>query len=212
MKPRIESWSLVLNGSWNPAILNPNWSTAHLGFTGQFHIEIAVNDPRLPPRYTCDGIRMVTAEDRMILAPLADDPAALQRMGDVAIRVLEILTHTPITAVGINFEFEVADPPPFVRSLLRSQDENKIAAADFVINQRELRRRVCRGDTLVSWRFKQPTDADLLIHVNFHRSVDGAIAAANYLRQEQVIRSREFALRFLKDIYALELGEGDFNG
>jgi hypothetical protein len=105
MKPATEKWSIVVLGHWNSAIFSPGWIAGRLTSSKEIGIEFAVDEPMQPPRFSFDGIYLRLAERRLVLAPSTPDDAVLQQMEGVACRVLQELPHTPVSAVGGNFQF-----------------------------------------------------------------------------------------------------------
>jgi hypothetical protein len=208
MKSHVEKWSIVFVGAWNTAILTPDWLTKHVGATGPVQIEFPIGNPLLPLRYTLNGVHLVLARDRIILAPSADDTDVLERMESFGKKILSILTHTPVTAVGINFEFLEDAPSAEVKKLFKAPDLVRLADADLVVEATVLKRRLrLPQDGVVNLSLQQTNGSQVAAKLNFHRDVDGATTAASYL-DGRVVKSRASALKFLHDAYELDLEEG----
>jgi hypothetical protein len=205
MKAVLENWSLVLAGAWNAAILTPDWLSRHLGFPAQgLNLEFPVGNPTLPVRFRFSEVRMVVLPQVLVLAPLRDEEASLTQMEAYARVLLEHLPHTPVTAVGINFDFTQAEPGEVLRRLFRTTDSSALAERDLVVDSIELRRRMprCNGWT-VSLTLAQ-TQGVAAANLNFHREVQTATDAAALLGN-QVVTSRTFALDLLSTVYELHL-------
>jgi hypothetical protein len=208
VKANIENWSLVLAGAWNTAILTPEWLTKHLGVDGgSVQIEFPIGNPLLPIRYTFQNVRMVVVRDRLIIAPNANDPTVLARAETFAKKILNTLTHTPMSAVGVNFDFIEADAPTDLKNLFRAQDSTKLAGADFVVEATELRRQLRRGqgEPVVNLTLRQAAP-EIAIHVNFHKDAPDAASAAAYL-DGRIMKCRDLTMKFLHDVYSLDLEE-----
>lgn len=208
MKAIVENWSLVLLGAWNTAIVTPDWLTKHAGLSGQVQIEFPVGNPLLPIRYTLpQGIRLVALQDRLILAPQTVTDEDLAAVEGLARKVLEILTHTPVTAIGVNFEFAEDNPPEDLKSLFKVADSSRLAAADFVVEGSEIRRRLRQGaDVALNLALRQVGAPLTTVMLNFHRDVDSAQTAAAYL-SGRFVKYRDLAVRLLRDVYQLQLEE-----
>ncbi len=208
MKAQVENWSLVLVGAWNTAILTPDWLTKHLGITGPVQIEFPIGNPLMPLRYTFNGVHLVVVRDRIVLAPSADDADVLSRMESFSRSILTVLTHTPLTGIGINFEFVEAVPSDEVKKLFKSPDLARIADADLVVEATELKRQLrLPHDGVLNLSLRQMNGQQVAVTLNFHRDVDGAATGASYL-DGRVTKYRALATKFLHDAYELDLGEG----
>jgi hypothetical protein len=107
--------SLVIAGSWNAAILTPNWVLKHgLARTGEERVQIF-----FPagtglifefPKYTLDAFSYVVRPDVLIVTPPETTQSRVETIEEAAAKMLEALRHTPVTGVGHNFEFRDSDP------------------------------------------------------------------------------------------------------
>lgn len=209
MKAITERWSVVLVGAWNTAIFTPDWLTKLMGVSNmEVQIEFPIANPLLAVRYTFQNVRMVTHRDRLVLAPMTNDDAVLERVEFLTKAILRTLTHTPITSLGINLEFVEDDIPELLKIIFPREDVPRIAAEDFIVGDTEVRRDLRRsqgqdeGFRLVLRR----SDSGVTIRVNFHKDVADTTVAGAYL-EGRVLKCRDLALRFLKDVYGLEQEE-----
>jgi len=104
----------VIIGSWNPAILNPDWLSRKI-FDKPDGVEMPVKlelptKAGMPPRYTLEGVIFVPAMDRLMITPEDTKEENLQLVENKTINLLNILSHTPVAAFGQNFEFMENDP------------------------------------------------------------------------------------------------------
>lgn len=131
--------SLVIIGSWNPAILNPDWLARKI-FDKPENVEMPVimefaTKPGMPPRYTIEGIIFVPAMDRLMIYPQIFDDTNLQLVEEKSIKLLSILSHTPVLAFGQNFEFLENEPS---EELLNDFNAINGNITDHVDDQKEL--------------------------------------------------------------------------
>jgi len=104
------SASIVLRGIWNPAILGPDW-LAKYAFGKKENEQVAVTIeyptvPDLPLRINMENMLIMPGRSRVIIAvPGAVNDAELNRVEVVSQAILAQLPHTPMQAVGQNFEF-----------------------------------------------------------------------------------------------------------
>jgi|JI10StandDraft_1071094.scaffolds.fasta_scaffold104566_1 hypothetical protein len=208
MKAQVENWSLVLVGAWNTAILTPDWLTKQLGASGPVQIEFPIGNPNMPLRYTLNGVHLVVTREHLVLAPSADDAEILGRMESYCKSILTVLTHTPVSAIGINFAFLEEAPSDDLKSLFKASDLAKINDADLVVEGTEIKRRLrLPQNGVLNLSLQQTNGSQVVLNLNFHRDVESAAAAATYL-DSRVTKYRALATKFLRDAYELDLGEG----
>jgi len=121
MKPVPESWTIVIVGRWNIAILNPKWLAANIFNEKQIAVEFPV-EPGLPLRITGDKVLLIPIEDRIILGLTEISNGFLKRMEAIAIQLLEKLPHTPVVKVGINFGYIIDKVPDQLREHFPNPD------------------------------------------------------------------------------------------
>lgn len=102
----LEGATIVVRGSFNPAIFSPSWfrDQALIGATEYKaqQIEIITRDLAvftlgwLTCHVTQDGLQLYTTE-----------PEEFERLKDAGLGVLRLLEHTPISALGINRDYHV---------------------------------------------------------------------------------------------------------
>lgn len=101
--------SLVIVGAWNPSILRPDWLAREVfrfpeGSQAPVTMEFAMV-PGAPPKFTLGDISFVPMKQRLILYPKETTPTALADVEAKALAILTLLPHTPVVAIGENFEF-----------------------------------------------------------------------------------------------------------
>lgn len=185
--------SLVIAGSWNPAILNPAWVLEHgLNRPG-------TNEPvqvALPagaggmidyPRFTLPEFAYVVRHDALAISPAANGADAITRIEDAAAALLTKLPHTPVTGVGHNFEFrdhapEIERLEVFTRASQELADEapdgwasvGTMIASSF---------RCANGSTIANIQ-RQFDGANIIIKFNFHHPLSSVQQALQVLRGE----------------------------
>jgi len=179
--------TVVLAGSFNPAILTPQWISRH-GLqepVGQnFVVEMATQFGPIGgiQRFTFGGISYSPNFNNITFFVGAADAVGRQRTCSAAARMLETLPHTPIQGVGFNFVFLIAEPSQELLQLLRANETLAAALTDGA----EV---VARGwSNVLRWReavvtYQTQIDAQqqAMVEVNFHYGVTTAAAAAAVL-------------------------------
>ncbi len=111
--------SLVIAGAWNAAILTPAWMFKH-GFNraasepGRVQVFLpAVQGAVFDfPRFSLDEFSYVVRPDALLIVPSESTQDRFALAEQVTARVVRVLSHTPITGIGHNFEFRDAAPTP----------------------------------------------------------------------------------------------------
>lgn len=105
MSPEIVDAAIVAVGSFNPPIVNVDWLQLH-GLIGEGDAEVArSNDGFIVSRpiskFQTDAFAIQVLENQLSVTSLGPVTPALP---DLAMSILELLPHTPVTALGINVQ------------------------------------------------------------------------------------------------------------
>ena len=107
--PEIESASIVMIGSFNPAIFQPRW----LGVQKLIRTEEAENakittiQPELTD-FSTEWFQMQVLQSRFQI--VSHDPRQYAPLRDLAASIFSILAHTPITVLGMSRSFHFQMP------------------------------------------------------------------------------------------------------
>jgi hypothetical protein len=114
MEPVDDKTTIVIAGSFNPAILSPQWIGKYVldpPITDEFPVEVfAPLGPGPATRFNAPGLAYSPSFQGITFHLEGLDSAARQRVCDMAARILNLLPHTPVTGVGFNFGFRDANP------------------------------------------------------------------------------------------------------
>ncbi|WP_176051072.1 hypothetical protein [Burkholderia sp. BCC1644] len=127
MELQSDKMTLVIAGAWNPAILTPQWIAQHvLGFPAdrdfQVGVELPIQEYGQAPRFSFESLSVMATPATLLFALNADDRPHVQKTFEVAAKVLELLPHTPVSGVGVNFMFTDTKPDANVATTFRSHD------------------------------------------------------------------------------------------
>jgi hypothetical protein len=127
--------SLVVAGAWNPAILTPPWILRHAFHKPpQDQTPVQVFLPATAglifevPRYALEGVAYSVRPDALVFAPNSSDDDSLKKVETASANIVDVLSHTPITGVGHNFEFRDMEPVP-AHGAIFSQSRQDLADA-----------------------------------------------------------------------------------
>jgi hypothetical protein len=105
----------VVVGAWNLAILNPRWIATEilkLPEKTQIPIEMAIG-PSISLKASISDLFITPGSDRIIISPAREDKALFQVADKIINDLYATLPHTPITAIGYNFSYELEEGEEF---------------------------------------------------------------------------------------------------
>jgi hypothetical protein len=200
MRPIRDGWTIVLAGAWNPRIFTPDWLATNVFNLANISLEFPIQ-PLAPYRFHGNNVTIVPSQDRVVLAPENLRDETLVEMEHQAIRILELLPHTPLSAVGTNYRFmedELVDP---LRRVFGVADEGDLAAAGYGVSETQVSRKLTWDGGSVTFRLTRVA-AGVTADFNFHRPLTAAATAVDQLR-DAVLRDRNRAADILQSIYAV---------
>jgi hypothetical protein len=206
MKPNTPDWNLVLAGSWNVAILNPDWLGKNVFNTNEFGAEMVIEGvfPRL--RFHFDKVLVIPAMDRVIFAARRPEDGDLLAVEEAAKRVLTLLPVTPVSGVGINLGYAEDNPSPDLTSLFAIGDNGKVSDEGLEINSTSIVRELKFEDRVVNFRITQSTNVSF--NFNYHKNVANAEEALQAITNK-VKPFRDYSEALLTKLYGLELEEAN---
>ena len=105
-KTKIEGISIVLLGTFNPAIFQPAWFAAQ-GLIREEEAEEAQIELVRPEvsAFRLDWLHMQVLHERFTAS--TDQPASFEVLRDFVVGTFSVLEHTPVTKLGLNFDRHV---------------------------------------------------------------------------------------------------------
>ncbi|WP_243294344.1 hypothetical protein [Geothrix mesophila] len=206
MQINLDNWSIAIVGSWNKAIINPAWLTKTLAFEGLIGMQFPIGNPNLPVRYDLNNVIVVGRPDALVLAPKVDSDEVLIRMENYAIKILRTLVHTPISAVGINFDFREHEPPESVTKVFNFEDRSELAGCGYVVRANSVQRNLIAdgSDFQLNFIVSRDETSDVSLNFNFHKEISSPDSAADFL-DGKTISCKRMALTVMKSLYGLEV-------
>jgi hypothetical protein len=203
MKPTLSDWTVVLVGSWNVAILNPDWLGKSVLGEREFQVELIMEGVRPRMRFQFERVVVIPAVDRLIFASRHPEEKDLLAAEEAAKKVLTLLPVTPITGVGINFGYVESDANPALASLFDVADNYDLGESGFEISSTAITRSLKFEDQLINFRMTQ-TGGSISFNFNFHKDVSGAQDALKALT-DKVISHKRQSEKILAEVYELEI-------
>lgn len=204
MQALTSEWSIVLVGSWNVAILNPNWLATEIYAQEQVHVDVMIAgmNPAIRVRH---GRTIITPHsDRVTISCTEATGDAIAEAEQVAVTLLRKLPVTPLAAIGANFAFTVADPPEALTKVFNFNDRQALVSAEASVISADVVRKMSIKDQIANLRLQQVEDGTMNIYLNFHTDVlssNEAVAAIDN-------KSKDFltlSLQTMGALYGVEM-------
>jgi len=192
-------WTIVILGAWNKSIFHPKWLTDHIFQQKDLTIEVPMQ-PGLPMRITGDGVLLIPRDDRLILGVTEVNDKLLLRMEEIAAKVLELLPHTPVSKVGLNFGYKT-ELDETLETRLPSLEPQGLEQAHLRVEAR-LYKWTCKFDGETINISVEVEGKEVRIKFNF----DAPVADANECRAKitgRLMEHRDTTKRMLIDLYGL---------
>jgi hypothetical protein len=202
VRPVPNEWSITLAGLWNPGIFSYKWLGEHVFERTEIKIEYPTM-PGVPVRYSANSVFIVPSGERVILAPTAWRDEPLKTCEDCARKILALLPHTPVMAVGVNLAFREPAPDQATLALLSCPVLAAAERKDFPHTAFFAQVSVPQGPFLMNVTMR-PTHEAIDFAFNFHADVPNATFGEQIL-EGQFLRSRNTATQFLLNVFDLSV-------
>lgn len=197
-----ENWTIVITGRWNVAIFNPAWLGKNVFQSDEIMLEVGI-EPGLPRRLTGDNVVVIPTNSRLMLAPSDLEEGTLLRMEQVAYKILSLLQHTPVNALGINYGYKISPLTQELRDKLPVLLSTELGREGLVMRSREYKWTVQYENRTLNINCKSDGDeANILF--NFHLDVtDTEVAAENI--NGKIIPYRDKTRSILEQVFDITL-------
>ena len=184
-------------------IFSPEWLQARgITHAGQpLSLEISANFAS-PPRMAFRGLTLRVDSQKLVLGTDSPQDDRLADMEQVIGTILDELPHTPVAALGINFQWTEQHPPLPVLRCFDTTDAGSLAEAGLEIGQSSVIRRLNDHGRMINLNLTL-NGGEVYFDFNFHHEVASAVEAGAAI-QGAVISSRDRALEILQTVYELE--------
>ncbi len=215
MVPELSEWTIVLVGQWNPHIFNAKWIAEELFSSIGIPIEaeMMISPTISTPRYSYDDLIIGPSIHRLIIGVKKADEETLAKAENLAVRVLELLRHTPIRGLGINFAFSHQDPPPEILRIFNLSDTPALLNAGIEEHTAtEIIRKVSHFERELNIKIGlSDNSSKFKIHYNYHKITENAENTKESL-QNSVVRFYNESLRLSREAYQLSLTTEESDG
>jgi len=195
-------------GYWNLAILTPKGIVRRLlELKEETPITVEVPmDGLAPHRVRHEGIIIIAEHGRLTVATETPTIENLEQARQIAIKAIENLPETPLSAVGFNIRFKLDDPPDELLKATATVLANLLSDESLTIKTRKIRYSFEHGAGLVNLDIKQSDNTETTIEFNFHQQSSIPIELVEWLKIscEDV---KDLCSTILKTVTGLEFEE-----
>lgn len=203
-----DAFNVVAIGAWNPSIFSPEWAKEHLADDKDREVIMAIPMPmgNLPPRLTVDGVNLYPSSVALAVDCVEYNDVSIEACGAKINKIAELLPHTPINAVGVNFRFwGDLDDSEVLADLFTFSDAGRIKT-QFVTSGALIKRAFRLSDSTILNLSIDTFSEHLLVEFNFHSDVRRMADFAAKTSAERIRSTRDQARAFLLDVYDIEIG------
>lgn len=195
----IDTDTLVIIGAWNRAIFSQDWVMKNLlSDAKNVKIEYPINGIG-SLRFSTEDISFFIFGERLIFKALNSKEQTYRTIISIARQLLRLLSHTPISALGINFVYKTDS-----LDIFNSFDDTK-KLVDFIgreINSQELTRSFSLDEVLTLNLKMQSNDKQSIIDFNYNYSVNTPLDAINVFGDSDdiIIEKSQFSNKILSNL------------
>lgn len=195
----IDTDTLVIIGAWNRAIFSQDWVMKNLlSDAKNVKIEYPINGIG-SLRFSTEDISFFIFGERLIFKALNSKEQTYRTIISIARQLLRLLSHTPISALGINFVYKTDS-----LNIFNSFDDTK-KLVDFIgreINSQELTRSFSLDEVLTLNLKMQSNDKQSIVDFNYNYTVNTPLDAINVFgdSDDVIIEKSQFSNNILSNL------------
>lgn len=204
MIPIAGTFNIVLLGAWNPSIFSENWITENLADSQDSSVTVAypIDDPNAPRKIDFEGISLFAGRSQLLLAPISLNEVGIQKCASILIKILGLLSHTPVRNCGINFSFEESHQFGAVIQHLTIEDN---IPANHTLQSTKLERNFKLEDGNTLNLTINDTDNGIGIRFNYHYDQNEIQAYTDMFNNNLARQKLTEAINFCQVVYGLTL-------
>lgn len=207
MKSIPGEFSLVVIGAWNPSIFNETWINTHLLDNAEdFQIAYPIEDVTAPRRISFSGINLFPGRKKLEVSPEDASLEKIQACQSLVVKIFELLSHTPIIEMGVNFGFECEHNGKLAE--LFSLQDNPDILEEFAIKGTTIRRTLTKeGEAGVLNLSIDNYQGNYQLRINFHYTNMNSQICKELLEANVVTSNYDNSLQLLDKLYGLQLSD-----
>lgn len=195
---------LIIAGGWNFNIFTPDWIGKYIVPGDTLTVLYPVNNANASPKITSDKVEILVAENKLQIEPLTKDDENFNLVQDLAMKLVDYLPHTPVTAYGINFTFQEDITEEFEKIFLLNDSEkwkDEIVDVESFACRREFRLK--NGNKL---NFTVRTnEGKIMFDFNFHFDITDLVEFKSLVSDNSVLELKNSAIEMMNVLYGLTI-------
>lgn len=211
MYPVKDSFNIVLVGAWNPSIFNQAWILNNISEsdTAELSLAFPIDDATAPRKIGFEGLNIYPGRKQLLLSPDNTDSDGIKLCANRLSRILDLLIHTPVGNCGINFHFEETNNLEKTLEVLNLSDRNNIDSSTYTLLSSNATRKFQIQDGPEMNFSVMDSPNGITLSFNFHHDTTDLNAVKELITEEYVEALYNRAIVFCRDVYGLEIEEGD---
>lgn len=178
-------------------------SNGRLTAAKQIEVSFSFESPG-DPIYQFDNLELRIQSRRLELVPKRFEPALMDNAATVVRKILSELPHTPVTACGVNFNFECPQPSGLLLSLFNIEDNNAASDQRYQLKTTSISRRFDRDGKNLNVSLNFAANGKVGLAFNFHKEAKTATEASEFLASP-IIELQQQAEEFLRNVYEADI-------
>ncbi len=164
------NWNVVVNASWNPAILTPGGiATKLFNLPKGSRVEVLVPIEGLePPKVVYGGLSVIANSSRLIVDTQTHDFCNLKKAMGIACTALSSLPETPVYAAGFNIGYKGdqihSELSEFIQCPL-----HELSDCGYEINSYGINRQIIFRSGVINLGVSITNEGEIKLELNFHK-------------------------------------------
>lgn len=189
---------IVIMGAWNSKIFTPFWLRSQ-GITVSEEVGLELTFGAADYRFLMkfDGIILSISDSHLVLSLAEWKEEMLVTLERVALIILDRLRHTPLKAIGSNFDFGIEDPSPPILNLFKIPSQLPLNNLEYSTSLLQISHTFAIPDVSAEVTLQlQDTSKGYEAKVNFQKLTASADEAIAWLT-DKVVKFHEYAIKVL---------------
>jgi len=205
-----DAFNVILVGAWNPSIFLPEWAKEHLADDKNRDVVLAIpmQFGNAPSRLTIDAVNLYPSTGALMMDCVEYNDASIDAGARKLTQVAQLLPHTPVNAVGVNFRFwgDLNDSD-LLAGLFTFGDAGRVDSSRYGLTGALVKRAFRVSDKTTLHLSMDSSAAGLRVEFNFHSDVRRLAEAVDRASAGEIRAARDQSIQFLHDVYGIDLDE-----
>lgn len=164
-------------------------------------MELDIGNPSLPIQYSFEQIKLQVASNQLVFTVERPELSLMEKCKTVASKILNLLSHTPISGVGVNYGFTATSSDPDLYKIFDFSDNDHLSDAGLKIESNIIQRKLLLGEQVINLTLKMDKGKGKIVALfNFHKGTTKPQEAVAFL-EGHTSEFENKAVQFLRDIY-----------